>query len=200
MITDREHYHGIALARIAAAFPEGMQIRPESSGYRNSYVLNERIGLHLKFSGARIAPWSFNFLANQVDEVATLVREFGDAWLIFICGLEGVAGIRYSELTSGLERVSGGAPFNLTITRRPGHAFMIVNPGGDPIRLPESALGRGLARDASVQPTHARHRLDPEADEPSTQPAPDALEWRAPRVGGIGYPEPHQIDASGAAS
>jgi hypothetical protein len=164
VITDREHFHGIAIARILSGFPEGITIRQERQGYRNSYVVNETVGLYFKFATARMSPWSFSFLATQVDELKVLHREFGDAWLVLVCGTEGVAGIRFNDLATKLRRVTLDNPFNLTLTRRPGRSFVISNPGLTPVRVPEAALSAGVLKDSQRPVRRGKHAIESTSD------------------------------------
>jgi len=97
MIRDIERYHGIVLARLIRADMAVNQIRSHPS-IRSAYVLNESVGLYVKYSTSRLSPWKFNFQLEHRSEIATLASEIGRLSVILVCGLDGIVALDEAEI------------------------------------------------------------------------------------------------------
>jgi hypothetical protein len=92
-----EMHHGLAFARLCRwSKDQPVTIRAHNNG-RSSYVLDECLGLYLKYSTNRMSPWQFSFSAEQQGEIAGLRREFEQVFLVLVCGFDGIASLPWEK-------------------------------------------------------------------------------------------------------
>src|SRR5262245_35725353 len=115
MIKDFEYYHGVALRSIIANSPGCITIKAHDfTGRMNSYLLNERVAIHIKHSAKRLSPWQFNFNMIHLQELLGLSQETKFVWLVFICGPDGVVAVSLQDFLSITEaRQAGIAPIRI---------------------------------------------------------------------------------------
>ena len=107
MIPEFERYHGVALRSIIVEAPGPIVIeKRDESGRVNSYILNGRIGVHIKHSAKRLPPWSFSFSIEQLREFVALKRQAESVWLLLVCGLDGIVTLSLEEFVS----ITGSRP------------------------------------------------------------------------------------------
>src|SRR5689334_11862963 len=92
MIREFEYYHGVALRDvIVCGRPDTISIRlADSRGRLNSYIVNERIGLHIEDRSSRLSAWQFVFAKDTLDDMEVLTAASGSVWLGLVCGEDGV--------------------------------------------------------------------------------------------------------------
>ena len=97
MIRQVEYFYGAAIARLCRESPPtGLSIRMYGEG-RSAYVIEEEVGLYIKYSTNRMSPWTFSFQVEHQDEIATLRSEFTDVFVALICGFDGIACLTGAE-------------------------------------------------------------------------------------------------------
>src|SRR5690606_2955010 len=75
MIPEYKLYHGAVLADIVDRCDGAVAIREcIDAGRLLNYVLDDRIGLQIKYSTARLGPWSFSFSSRHVAQLRSLVK------------------------------------------------------------------------------------------------------------------------------
>lgn len=99
MIHEFEKYHGVALRQLLVeAGSPGLSVRVQDShGRVNSFVIDDRIGLHIKHSAKRLSPWQFTFLEENCAELIELFECVPEAWIALVCGPDGVVCLTYQE-------------------------------------------------------------------------------------------------------
>ena len=97
MIKEVERYHGIALARLIRDGEAVHRIRRHSS-VRSAYVLDEAVGLYVKYSTSRLSPWTFNFRVEHRNEMAELNVEVGALYVVLVCGKDGIVALDQGEV------------------------------------------------------------------------------------------------------
>lgn len=106
MIKDYEQYHGIALSRIAHKYGK-LNISTDFNNDNSSYLLNNEIGLYIKFSKKRLTPWQFSFNADHYQDILKLAENTKSGYLALVCGFDGVCCISFDDffyLINGIER------------------------------------------------------------------------------------------------
>lgn len=98
MIRDFEFYHGLVFARILHATQRPLTIRPFQSVSNSSYVVNDTIGIFIKYSAKRMTPWNFTFKMEHQQEIDLLKAQFEKVFLVLVCGDDGVVCLSYAEL------------------------------------------------------------------------------------------------------
>lgn len=102
MIHEFEKYHGVALRQLVVEAGElGVLIRAEDPrGRLNSFVVNDRVGLHIKHSSKRLPPWQFTFDDENCQELHHLGGHAAQIWIALVCGPDGVVCLTHQEFLS----------------------------------------------------------------------------------------------------
>lgn len=104
-----EYYHGVAIRSIITTSPQRVTIETRDNGGRlNSYLINGRVGIHIKHSAKRLPPWQFSFSLAQLQELLDPRREAKFVWLIFVCGPDGLVAVSLKDFVSITEGRPGG--------------------------------------------------------------------------------------------
>lgn len=98
MIRDFEFYHGLVFARILHGTQRPLTLRPFQSASNSSYVLNDAVGMYIKYSTKRMTPWRFTFKREHQEEIEVLKAECEKVFLLLVCNDDGVVCLTYGEL------------------------------------------------------------------------------------------------------
>jgi hypothetical protein len=103
MIRDFEFYHGLVFARILHGTQRPLNLRPFQSVSNASYVVNDTIGIYIKYSSKRMTPWRFTFMKEHQEEIDLLKSNFEKVFLVLVCNDDGVVCLSYAELKQILD-------------------------------------------------------------------------------------------------
>jgi hypothetical protein len=103
MIREYELYHGAALARLASHARVPLSIHRPDAAANSSYIINEKVGIYLKYCTKRLSPWRFTFLREHQDEIQTLRESVPDTFLLLVCYRDGIVVLSYNELKQILD-------------------------------------------------------------------------------------------------
>src|SRR5688572_14576228 len=103
MIRDFEFYHGLVFARILHGTQRPLSLRPFQSVSNASYVVNDRVGIFVKYSSKRMTPWRFTFRKEHQAEIDLLKSSFSEVFLVLVCNDDGVVCLSYEELKKLLD-------------------------------------------------------------------------------------------------
>lgn len=98
MIKEFEFYHGIVFARMLHSIQENVSIRPFPSSDNASYVLNDKVGIYIKYSTKRLSPWRFSFQKRHQDEILDMKNKIGEVFLLLVCNDNGIITLSFNEL------------------------------------------------------------------------------------------------------
>ena len=103
MIKQVEFYHGAALARLVRRrTSQSVTIRAYEAG-RSGYILDESVGLYVKYSANRLTPWSFSFSSEHQEEISNLNSESVTFFVTLVCGEDGIACLSQLEYRALLD-------------------------------------------------------------------------------------------------
>jgi hypothetical protein len=150
-IGQEEKLHGVAILRlleeISKRFPDARfgLLTGES---RSSYILKGRLlkekkhllgskqkvvefaaGIFLKTSMKRASPWGYSFTRENQDEVQSLKNKYGQVFLIFVNGDDGIACIDFNSSKQVLDENHEENEW-LRISRKPRQAYRITGNDG----------------------------------------------------------------------
>ncbi len=112
MIGNFEKYHGIALRAIIVSAPNTIGIATNDyMGRLNSYLLNGTTAILIKHSAKRLPPWQFTFTAEQIEELTQLHDDANTAWLLLVCGMDGIVALSHAEFWQVVGAVPTSTPF-----------------------------------------------------------------------------------------
>jgi|SRR5579872_4366538 len=98
MINEFEFFHGLVFARIVHGTQRALLIRPFQSVSNASYVVNDSIGIYIKYSSKRMTPWRFTFRREHQEEIDLMKTRLSRVFLLLVCNDDGVVCLDYSEL------------------------------------------------------------------------------------------------------
>ena len=98
MIPEYKLYHGAVLAELVDLSTTKITVDELSEpGRLTSYLLNDRIGLHIKHSTARLSPWQFTLTKSNLEECQILASNLEHVFLVFVCHTDGMVILNISE-------------------------------------------------------------------------------------------------------
>lgn len=101
-IKEYEFYNGVVLNRlIRKGQPIDIDIFPTSG--TNSFMINNKVGLFIKYSNKKISPWRFTFTKEHQEEMQIMRDLLENIFLILVCERDGIVCIEYSELKHVLD-------------------------------------------------------------------------------------------------
>ena len=103
MTKDFEFFHGVVFSRIIHGSRCPVTIRPFQSASNSSYILNESIGIYIKYSSKRMTPWRFTFTKDHQDEIGLMKSVCKSVFLVLVCNDDGIVCLSYPELRQILD-------------------------------------------------------------------------------------------------
>ena len=95
MNKDLEKYHGLVVLKIIRATHLPISFTKQNS---NSYIINKKFGLYIKYSSKRISPWTFTFRKEHQDEISLLKKQYSEVFICLVCHNDGVVCLTFKEL------------------------------------------------------------------------------------------------------
>jgi hypothetical protein len=103
MIKEFEFFHGLVFARIIHGTHQPVSIKLFPSTSNSSYVINDKIGIFVKYSSKRMTPWRFTFQKEHQEEIQLMKKELKEVFLLLVCNDDGIVCISYEELKQILD-------------------------------------------------------------------------------------------------
>jgi len=103
VIKEFEFYHGLVFARILHGTQRPLAIMPFQSVSNASYVVNDAVGIYIKYSAKRMTPWRFTFKREHQEEIDLMKSQFTNVFLLLVCNDDGVVCLSYLELKQILD-------------------------------------------------------------------------------------------------
>lgn len=101
-LNEYEFYTGVVLNRlIRKGKPIKIDVFPTSGN--NSFMINDKVGLFIKYSTKKISPWKFSFTREHQEEMKIMRDLLSTIYLVLVCGKDGIACIEYEELKQVLD-------------------------------------------------------------------------------------------------
>ena len=107
MIKEFEVYHGVVFSKLIHDLQATISIKPYLATSNASYVLNEKVGIYIKYSSKRLTPWQFSFKKEHQDEIKCMANSLNKVFLLLVCGRDGVLTLSYEELKTILDENHG---------------------------------------------------------------------------------------------
>jgi hypothetical protein len=130
MIKEFEYHHGIVFSRILHFFEENVCVRPYPSQDNASYVINDNIGIYIKYSTKRLTPWRFSFLKRHQDEILDMKNKFGSVFLLLVCNNDGIVALSFDDLKSILNEAHDEVEW-ISVSRHRREMYSVSGSDGD---------------------------------------------------------------------
>ncbi len=130
MIKDFEFFHGLVFARILHGTQRPLSIRPFQSASNASYVVNDGVGIYIKYSSKRMTPWRFTFTKEHKEEIDLMKSNFKTVFLVLVCNDDGVVCLSYPELKQILDNQHDPIEW-ISATRRKREMYSVKGSNGE---------------------------------------------------------------------
>lgn len=130
MINDFEFFHGVVFARILHGTQRPLSVRPFQSVSNASYVVNDSIGIYIKYSSKRMTPWRFTFKKEHQEEIGLMKSSFRNVFLILVCNDDGVVCLSYLELKEILDNQHNPIEW-VSATRHKREMYLVKGSNGE---------------------------------------------------------------------
>lgn len=91
MIDEYEFYHGAVLRCILVGCKSAVTLKVDNSkGRVNSFVINDKVAIHIKHSKRRLPPWQFTFSRDNVEELVGLDHKYERLFVCLVCDNDGI--------------------------------------------------------------------------------------------------------------
>jgi hypothetical protein len=155
MIREFEFFHGLVLARILHGAQRPLTVRAFQSASNASYVVNDAIGIYIKYSAKRLTPWRFTFKKEHQAEIDLMRSKLTNVFLLLVCNDDGVVCLEYSELRQILDDQIDPIEW-ISATRHKRQMYAVKGSNGKldfkigQNDFPEKIFGNGAAFDADT--------------------------------------------------
>lgn len=103
MIKEFSFFHGAVFAKLIHDLGKPFKIQPFNDSENSAYVIDNALGLYIKYSKKRLTPWSFTFSKKHQDSIQQLKNLYGEVIVALVCNDDGIVGLSFSELKSILD-------------------------------------------------------------------------------------------------
>ena len=101
-LKEYEFYNGVVLNQlIRKGKPIDIDVFPTSGN--NSFMINKKVGLYIKYSNKKISPWRYTFTREHQEEMKIMTELLDNIYLTLVCERDGIVCIEYSELKHVLD-------------------------------------------------------------------------------------------------
>jgi len=97
MNKDFELYHGIVFSKLLHFSRQPIKVEQYPSSDNASYIVNDYIGIYIKYSTKRMSPWHFSFERRHLSEINDMSTRYSQVVILLVCRDDGVAGLTISE-------------------------------------------------------------------------------------------------------
>jgi len=150
MIKEFEFFHGLVFARILHATQRPLSLKPFKSVSNSSYVVNDNIGVYIKYSSKRMTPWRFTFRPEHQEEIDLMKASFKSVFLLLVCNDDGVVCLSYSELKQILDNQHNPIEW-ISATRHRREMYSVRGSNGElDFKVGQNAFPEKLFADQSL--------------------------------------------------
>lgn len=136
---DFNFFHGAALARLVHGAGRPLKIGTFSSD-NGAYVLDDKVGIYVKYSTSRMSPWSFTFFDYQQESLSNLIERYEETFLLLMCKDDGIAAIPSADVRIILDTNIDSSEW-VRVERPPRGSYRVRSNDGKLSRtIPQSAF------------------------------------------------------------
>ena len=99
MSLDFEASQGLVLRAVLVTASSPVLVEPfNRHGRLDAFIFQHKVGVFIKYSTMRMTPWRFTFHIEQVSELLDLETQYATAFVVFVCGVDGLVTIDMATL------------------------------------------------------------------------------------------------------
>jgi hypothetical protein len=98
MLKEFDFFHGVVFTRIIHGSEITICIKSYPTPSNSSYIINDNVGIFIKYSSKRMSPWRFSFQKRHQDEILEMKNKLGEVFTILVCNDDGIVCLSFDEL------------------------------------------------------------------------------------------------------
>ncbi len=98
MIKEFEFFHGVVFSKILHFSNGNISIRQYPNSDNASYVIDNDVGIYIKYCSKRLTPWRFSFLKRHQDQILEMKNRFKKVFIILVCNNDGIVTLSFDEM------------------------------------------------------------------------------------------------------
>lgn len=98
MLKEFEFFHGVVFARILHGSKTPVSVTSYPTPSNSSYIVNDNVGIFIKYSSKRMSPWRFSFQKQHQDEILEMKNKLGEVYTALVCNDDGIVCLSFDEL------------------------------------------------------------------------------------------------------
>jgi hypothetical protein len=131
MTPEYKLYHGSVLAEIIDGFGAEISVCAiHEGGHLLSYIIDRRVGLHIKYATQKLRPWHFSFPESHRQILEGLRSKLQMTFLILVCRTDGIIAVHVDEILPALNAASGDQSW-LRADRKKREMYRLYGPAGE---------------------------------------------------------------------
>jgi hypothetical protein len=131
MIPEYKLYHGAVLADIVDSFAGEVTFRSQGEGKRLlNYVINDCVGLQIKYATQRLRPWHFSFSLSHISSLKDMAATLPACFVVLVCRTDGLIAVRAEDILASLCSVCAEQAW-LRADRKKREMYRLYGPEGE---------------------------------------------------------------------
>lgn len=131
MISEYKLYHGAVLADIVDRAQKPVAFKELSeAGRLLNYIVNERIGMQVKFATQRLRPWPFSFSPQHITSLRELSVKCERTFLVLVCHTDGILSVDIDDVMPSLLAAGENGAW-LKASRKKHEMYRLSGPLGE---------------------------------------------------------------------
>lgn len=144
MISDLDRWHGAVLRQLFVEWNAAATVRSiDEFGRIDTFIFNGS-AFHIRHSGKRLSPWQFTLVPDSLIQLRSMYSRYPNSWLFLVCGIDGIAGLQISEVTT-LVQVDSSEPEWIRVSRSRNSMYRASGSQGTLPRAVPKGVGRFVA-------------------------------------------------------
>jgi len=96
----------------------------------SSYIINNNIGIYIKYSQKRIFPWVFSFSEVHIDEIKKFQNSINNIHIVLVCNDNGVCCLNFKEFCTVISIENKCFPKWIKSSRSKGEKYSVSGSDG----------------------------------------------------------------------
>lgn len=130
MIKAFEKYHGSVFCRLIHKYGE-MKIAANINQDNSSYLINDSLGIYVKFSTKRLTPWQFTFNEQHYKSIINLFKLCDVGYVIFVCNDDGLCCVDFKDYFKLISDLREGQTKSISISRFKNEQYYVSGSDGE---------------------------------------------------------------------
>jgi len=129
MLKEFDFFHGVVFTRIIHDCEITIGIKSYPTPSNSSYIINDNVGIFIKYSAKRMSPWRFSFQKRHQDEILEMKNKLGEVFTVLVCNDDGIVCLSFDELKMILDTQQDEVSW-ISATRGPREEYEVKGSDG----------------------------------------------------------------------